>query len=314
MERILIITNKSWEADAALSAMFNADFYNALPAAYKNFNGLSLQPGYDFPRSQPQGAATPRAIYKTADLSIEIWCLNNVMTPSDNQADYFYYSRDSQKAKDFHKILDYSGDAVKLVIAVGTAGAPTEVSKNGGIVIGSGVFPYNSGKETTAPYQTDQFGKLVTSTVPDDLFNQLNIALATIDMKLFFESALLSPPGDPSSIPFVIADKNIVAISDMNVSSYDDFDTCDPLAVKAFSDLKKANKLVQTAYSVETTHCLMRLESPCDNFMFISLITDRSKYFDTDDASRPHAQNFSASFNGGVFLCCLVPFLAAYYK
>ena len=96
----------------------------------------------------------------------------------------------------------------------------------------------------------------------------------------------------------------------MNTNSYADFDASDK---EALTDYNKLNKATEPAYSIETTHAVIRCESKCDNFIFISAITDRDAYFDNEVTPRSHAQNFSAAFNGGVFMNWFVPFLFSYY-
>jgi hypothetical protein len=54
---------------------------------------------------------------------------------------------------------------------------------------------------------------------------------------------------------------------------------------------------------------LLREKIQVKKFIFISAITDRDAYFDNEDLPKSHAQNFSASFNGGVFLNWFIPLL-----
>jgi hypothetical protein len=201
-------------------------------------------------------------------------------------------------------------------VAYGTAGVPSEISKNGGIVVGSKIFPYNAGKTTAElTYTNPAMGTQVVSTISQDFFDKLNTAISSIAMKLYFETSALSPPQNPSNAFQFVADPHIVAIGDINVSSYKDFDECDKAALQAYADLQKKTPAYKPdiAYSVETTHGVIRLESPCDNFIFVSAITDRDAYFDNEVTPKSHAQNFSASFNGGVFFNFLIPYIFNYY-
>lgn len=316
MERILIIINKSWEADAVFAALFNDDFKLGLPDNLQQLWKTMSHDDLDYPFKGKQGDAKPRVTFTVANFCIEIWCLNTVMTPRQDNTDFFYYSRAIQKAADLPKIFNYSTDPIKLLIAYGTAGLPSEVSKNGGIVVGSKIFPYNAGKtKPNFTYTNVKMGTQVVSTISQDFFDKLNIGASSIAMRLYFETSVLATPQNPSNAFQLIADPKIVAIGDINVSSYMDFDECDKAALTAYSDLQKATPVYKTdiAYSVETTHSVIRLESPCDNFIFVSAITDRDAYFDSEVTPKVHAQNFSASFNGGVFFNFFIPFLFNYY-
>jgi hypothetical protein len=326
MKRILIIINKAFEADAALSAIFDPDI---------------CHPDLDFGKSGPrvfdlvkdelrypwdfnQGAGRPRAVFKTRNFQYEIWCVQNIMTPPVDNTNSMYYSYSYQKVADFPKILNYSTEPVVMVAAFGTAGCPTEVSKNGGLVIGSNAFIYdvpppaasNPPTPSVSRYESDQFGKLLSSIVNPELFAQLNLALAPLYMRLYFELKTLLPSIDPAPNFPLVADPSIVAVSDMNIVSYAQFATADAAALKAYSNAypPPINPPVPPAnynipYSVETTHGLIRLQADCDNFMFISCITDRYAYFNNEVTPRASAENFACAFNGGIFLSWFLPFL-----
>jgi hypothetical protein len=100
MERIIIIINKSWEADAVFAALFNDDFKLGLPDNLQQFWKSMPHHNLNYPFKGKQGVAKPRVTFTLKNLHIEIWCLNTVMTPPQNANDSFYYSRAIQKAKD----------------------------------------------------------------------------------------------------------------------------------------------------------------------------------------------------------------------
>jgi hypothetical protein len=308
MKRIIIICNKSWETDAVLSALFNDDIrYPGLDytSASKPFKVVYSE----FPWKRQQGTAQPRAIFQTVQYSFEIWCLQNVMTLNPNPADFYYYSRSIQKATDFPKILQFAADEIQLVVAFGTAGVPSEVTKNGGVVVGSHAFVYDANSPLIpVKYTNPQIGQLVDSAISQDFFDQLNSQISRIQTKLYFETTALSPPINSSSVFQLFADKNITALSDVNVGSYAEYKTADQAAIQAYANLKAS----PVGYSVETTHGLIRLESHSDRFIFVSAITDRDAYFDNEVTPKVHAQNFSAAFNGGMFLSWLIPFVNSY--
>ena len=124
-------------------------------------------------------------------------------------------------------------------------------------------------------------------------------------MKLYFEKKALVPPINPANTFQVIADNSIVAISDVNIKSYSDYKTADKAALDAYANLKTS----QVPYSVETTHGLTRIETRKYDFIFITAVTDRDAYFDFEVTPRPSAQNFSCSFNAGLVISWLIPFM-----
>lgn len=310
MERILIICNKSWETDAALAAIVNID------VCHPNLGLNSEQPIFnlkkiDLPAKLFHGGKEPRAILYKSKYQFEIWCVETIMTPNPDLNDTYYYSRSIQKAKDFPKILKYSSDPVKMVIAFGTAGIPSTLSKAGDVVLGSNSFVYDAAptEPTGIKYNRPDFNKLLLSTLPDTFFSQLTQSLHQLKMLQFFETRALTPPLNASGTFQIIANFNLTAVSNVNVKSYTDYANTDKEALAAYSKIPKA----PPPYSVETTHGLVRIEGNCTNFMFISAITDRVGFFDTEVTPKVHAQNFSAAFNGGILLSYLVPFIEDYF-
>jgi hypothetical protein len=311
MKRILIIINKRFEADAVISAIGNADSSFLTTNLYSN-NKYLIQ-DLRFPwNPDEQGIGKPRAIVNGIIYLFEIWCIQDFMSPPESgDTDVLYYSRSSQKAKDFSKLLEYSSDEVSLVIAFGTAGVPTEVTKNGGIVMGSNVYIYDAAASDYPEekrYKRTEFQKLVTSDIGQLLFDKLNIELSTLKSKLYFEKTTLTPPINPAGQFQVAIDRSIVAISDVNISTYDQFKSADLAAINSYKDYLKINH-TPVAYSVETTHGIIRLECGSTQFVFISAVTDRDAYFDNEVTPRSSGQNFSASFNGGLFLSFIIPII-----
>ncbi|MDR3714755.1 MAG: hypothetical protein P4L51_18220 [Puia sp.] len=145
MKRVLIIINRAFEADAALSAIFDPTICHPdLDFGKKRARVFDLiKEELRYPWDFEQGAGRPRVVLKTKNYRYEIWCIQNIMTPPTDNSDSMYYSYSYQKVADFPKILAYSSDPVAMVVAFGTAGCPTEVSKNGGLVIGSNAFIYD---------------------------------------------------------------------------------------------------------------------------------------------------------------------------
>ena len=67
----------------------------------------------------------------------------------------------------------------------------------------------------------------------------------------------------------------------------------------------------QIVGSVETTHGVIRLCVPSEQFLFVSGIPNRMGYFNMETAPRGYAQNYAASHNAAVALAWMIPTLMA---
>jgi hypothetical protein len=301
MKRILIITNKSWELEPALSALLNSKFKP---------KELSLPDTIDYPRTKKQGEAYPNATWIISDKIFELWCIEQIMTPCPDIVKFpRYYSSSAQKNIDLPKIFNYSTDEIALVIAFGTAGYPSGLSKNGSVIIGSNIFIFNThpgGTNEESKWDDERFGKLIESSVSSDMLNKLKLLLSDYSTKLFFEKRLLRPPLNSPETQEVIFDKEILALSNVNVTKYNEYNEFDEKGLNTVK-ITAVNKAVG---SVETTHGIIRLHAEDKPFLSISSIVDRVGYFDTEVDPKDNAQNFSGAFNGGIFIGWLIPQLS----
>lgn len=301
MKRILVIVNKSWELEPALNALLNSKFKP---------KELKLPDTLDYPRSKRQGEAYPNATWIIGDKIFEFWCIEHIMTPCPDIVKFpRYYSSSAQKNIDLPKVFNYSSDEVGLVIAFGTAGYPSGLSKNGSIIIGSNLFIYNThpgGTNEESKWDDQRFGKLIESSVSADVVNKLRLLLADYVTKSFFEKRLLRLPLNSPEIQEVILDKEILALSNVNVTKYNEYKEFDEKGLNAVKIAAPA----KAVGSVETTHGVIRLHAEGKPFLFISSIVDRVGYFDTEVDPKENAQNFSGAFNGGVFISWLIIQLA----
>lgn len=297
MKRILIIANKSWELEPALNALLNPKFKP---------KELSFPNTLDYPRTKKQGEAYPNATWITGDKTFELWCIEHIMTPCPDIVKFpRYYSSSAQKNIDMPKIFNYSSDEIALVVAFGTAGYPSGLSKNSSIVIGSNLFIYNThpgGTNEESKWDDERFGKLIESNVSADTVNKLRLLLSDYVTKSFFEKRLLRTPLNSPEIQEVIFDKEILALSNVNVTKYNEYKEFDEKGLNAVK-IAVPNKAVA---SVETTHGVIRLHAADKPFLFISSIVDRVGYFDTEVDPKENAQNFSGAFNGGIFIGWLI--------
>lgn len=297
MSRILLIANKNWEVEPILNAILNAQI--RVPA-------LPLPDKLHYPWTFEQGTAQPRAVWSSlSGTTVELWCVQDIMDPKWNS------SSSQGKHEDLPKILGFSPIQPSLVIALGTASSGTDENINGCVVMGSNVFIHNYHPGgTNKDSQWDDpvhFEKLIPSSVKPGFFDSFPTSMLQSAQK-----SLLRPFLHPSDKIQLIINKDFVAVGTVNVTNYNEYGLSDPAAMAAF---KKAN-ISQPVGSAETTHGVIRLM--CDApFVFMSGITDRFKQFDTDVDGvdfqgnvKTTAQNFTAAFNIGVALSCLLPQIA----
>ena len=98
-----------------------------------------------------------------------------------------------------------------------------------------------------------------------------------------------------------------VSLSNVNVTNYSDYAWADPEALRALGCAEPK----QSVGSVETTHGVIRLVVPSQQFLFFSGIANRLGYFNSETALRSYAQNFVASHNAAVVLAWAMPALMA---
>lgn len=297
MKRVILVVNKSWELEPALSALLNPKFRpKELPIPTK----------LDYPRTKKQGEAYPSAQWVIKDIVFELWCIEHIMTPCPDIIKFpRYYSSSAQKNVDLPQIFNYSTDEIALVAAVGTAGFPSGLSKNGSVIIGSNIFIYNThpnGTNEESKWDDERFGKLIESNISSDIVNKLRLLFSDYATKSFFEKRMLRPPLNSPEIQEVIFDTDLLALSNVNVTKYSEYKELDEKGLNAVK-VSVPEKIVT---SVETTHGIIRLHTADKPFLFISSIVDRVGFFDTEVDPKENAQNFSGAFNSGIIIGWLI--------
>lgn len=300
--RVLIVVNKWWECDPALSALLND---NARPA------GSPWPEDLKTPRRRPETTSipnlhpVPRAIFPWKNFCAEVWCISDLLDGLDST------KQSSSQAK-FKRLCGIFPDGPcqekpGLVIAVGTASAPVEgVNHNGCVVIGTGSFMHNgfpNGGNPDSNLVLPSFDKLVTSTITDRTFN----AIAAMDITSALKN-FLPVPLNPANPAAILIDRKSAALGTINVTKTADYATRDPETVDAFNALKPAPP---PAVSLETTHGLIREKAGDCPFLFVSAIVNRFKMFGTDVVPRMYAQQTAAITNAGVALSWLLASLDA---
>lgn len=285
--KIKVIANKSWEATPLVNALLNPKFKPVTLPSPIFINE---------PESNPKNPLhQPRLVYQFNMHTIEIWCLEDQMNPNIST------SSSLEKVKVLPNIIMDGEETPDLVIAFGTAGTPL-AGNNGGVSIGSyfinysGIDPSNKtpwdGNINDENYMNSVLHRAISTDIKN-LFVSCNFS----ELYAKFLSVPLNPSPNPQ---VVIGETDNLAVSDTNIIDYRCYQTEDKEAVKASTKLSK-NPIV----SVETTHGIIAAttfaytDAPV---IFISAITDQVGYFDQEVSKKPEAQNYTAAFNGGIYL------------
>lgn len=304
MQRIVIIANKTWEVEP-ITYVLTSSF----------FSKMSIFPDRIIvPNKHGNGMVQPTIVWEiSSDLIIEIWCLQKIMSVVANPYEYEqHYSSSEEKFLQIPKILHYSGIPPALIIAFASGSYPSEFSRNGSLIIGSDCYIQNvrgDGSNPASNWRHDDMGKLLTSDISTDFFDAMNLQLLTLASRSFFERRILKPPVLPGNENLIIAQKDILALSNINMINSTDYTAGYQSALPV---LKKAGLLPKLGV-VETTIGIIRVCAGETPFIFIAPITDRAGYYDIEVGPKDIAQNFAASFNGAVMISWLVPFLMKYF-
>jgi len=301
MQRILVVANKSWEADPLVSVCFDPKLRpsSVLDAWTAGDAGLFSSPGNG---ARPLGVKpAARCVCAAASASVEVWCIEDWMGGAN-------HSSSKVKIEQVLPQILAAGKPPDFVIAFGTAGFPDVATSNGCVAMGSNVFLFNPYRRAMPGVQHDdagdwddenKVGRLLTSKEGAAVVAQFSI---NPDLRFPIDARLNSPPANPANPPVLLPAANYVALSEVNITNYDDYAWTDRLA---FEECRKANPAVPVG-SIETTHGLIRCM--CDApFIFVSGITDRLGYFNQELGPRTVAQNFAAAHNAGIAVAWTLP-------
>jgi hypothetical protein len=292
MSRVVVVFNKWWEFDPGFACLLS-DY--ARPPELKGW--WPRLENHPRPRINPglPGAArpaVPRAVFTPEWGQIDVWCISDLLEHLPDKGKW--QSSSERKAERLPDI--FSGEEPRLVIAVGTASAGDFVSLNGAVVVGTKCFLHNSrpdGANADSNWRDGPFDQLLDSSVAKDEFDELlglHSAVPPDTAKRF-----LPAPLNPARDSGLHADYAAVALANVNVTDYKDYDATDADTLAAFRRTCPSGVLG----SLETTHGLIRaLGSP--RFVFVSGIVDRLGHFHEDVDPRPYAQNTVGAHNAGV--------------
>lgn len=289
--RVMVIANKSWEADPLVNALLSE---RVRPAALRDFEALAhpllRAPGY----AEPDPPATARIRFACGKAAVEVWCVQDLMNPGVSG------SSSSEKARVLPRAFS-AGPQPELVIAFGTAGYPDEANLNGSVVIGSKVFIHDPPTKESRRYAPKAPGSVQLSAVPAGLFRSIDA-----DVRFPAEGRFLAPPVAAAQPPLILAGHNWIALGSVNVTNYDDYVWTDAETLAAFRGLDPRTTAGRVG-SMETTHGIIRELSAPAPFLFVSGITDTVPLFDLQVTPRAYAQNFVAAHNAAVSVAWLLP-------
>lgn len=289
--RIVIVANKSWEADPLVNVLLSD---RTRPASLTDFVSVAHPLIRPVGFADPNPPAKPRITFKCGPAAVEVWCVQDVMNPKVSG------SSSAEKARVLPQVFKAGADPA-LVIAFGTAGFPDDANLNGSVVIGSKALIHDPLTKEANRYTPKLKDTIITTTLANGFFRNIDA-----DVRFPAEGRFLVPPISPAHPPIILAGHNWISLGSVNVTNYDDYVWTDAETIAAFKALDPKTTTGRIG-SMETTHGIIRELSDPARFVFVSGITDTVPFFDVQVTPRVYAQNFVAAHNAGVALAWLLP-------
>ena len=292
--RILVIANKSWEVDPLIAVLRSEQ------GKPEHFPEAISPPSVAIPLHDGSSkSVSARLAFRSDAATCEVWCVKDLMDPK----------KSSSSSEEKARVLQYItkvGAAPSTVVAFGTATLADQHSYNGSVTLGAKVFvhnPHAASPNRDSNWTHADVGKLLGE--PDSFLTKSVFPSLDRNQRGGIESRFLAPPLNSARPPILLPSASSVALSNVNITNYDDYTWADPEALNAFA--RAAPK--HTIGSIETTHGVIKIAVPAPRFMFVSGIANRLGYFNMEVAPRSYAQNFVASHNAGIALAWLMPLL-----
>jgi hypothetical protein len=301
MKKIIVLVNKSWETEPVVNALTNLEIKPKLLPFARVINSPQSE-NYRKDKSRAEIAFTKKISTTESEdrLIVSIWCIQDLMyldVESGKSLDRSTQSTSSSQEK--YNVLPgfLKRESPDLVIAVGTAGYPSETSFNGSVIMGGNFFIHNGNSDNPLSRgninSNARIGVILKSNVNSEIFDLVK------DFKNQAENKFLKMQRNEALIPLCMASKVYTAISSINVTDYSEYNWVDHEAITHFQSVEKKLPFK----SLETTHGIIKMSSDIPS-IFISAITDRLGYFDSEVTP---SQNYASSFNAGIalgHLCC----------
>lgn len=303
-KRIMVIANKHWEADPLVNALISD---RVVPLELLGSVEVVNHPFFLGNRDAPnKRRARPRveielAPFEAEDRTVkgrlEVWCIQDLMNPNVSS------SSTLEKAKVLPLAFAYTKRRPDFVIAFGTAAGPPGIPMNGSVVIGSSAFIHDPFADSEnpgfwKPPRADEL--IVCEPLPRKVFDVIGDSV-----RCRAERRFLRPPLQPSEPGIIVAGDSHIGLSNVNITSYDDYAWADPELLERFLAVDNGRSRVG---SVETTHGVIREEAGDDTpFLFTSGIANAVGRFDYEVAPRVYAQDFVAAHNAGATVAWFIP-------
>lgn len=292
MKHIALIANKWWEADPLCAVLLNE---RARPADIKDVTAVRFptQRPLQKPSARPNDPdPLPRLTLGCAGVSVDVWCLEELMNPYESS------SSSAEKARVLTPALA-SRTNPDLVVAFGTAGSRPGVSANGCVVIGGRVFvhdPFASQPDRTGMWTPPNPNVVIPSTFTR--WSKINP-----EARYSAEARFIPTPIAPATPPVIAMGNGFISLGVVNVLNYDQYVWADEQAVSAIKATEIRDGQIG---SVETTHGVIRAAHSAP-FIYVSGIVDMEGVFDYHVMPRVYSQNMAGAHNAAVATSFLLP-------
>lgn len=286
-DTIAVVVNKEWEADAVLSVLISS---SSRPA------NLAIPVDIQFPlarTTRPSLTQLPRLIINQSGVSVACWCLDDLIPPGRESSD------SNEKTSVLESLLGVrSMKGANCVIAVGTAGWPTEDPEAGAVVVGSRAFVCDPAVPAAGELFSPVLCPMESEIDPERGLKALRENASQVRHRF------LPAPRGGLPDPNLYVSKDNLALSFVNVN--------DQTLYGAVADQVLAHCATRglVPNCLDTTLGLISRYTE-SNFVFIAGISDRLGHFVDDVTPRQASQRFVASYNAGIVLAWFLALLLA---
>jgi hypothetical protein len=294
-KRVMLISNKWWEADPLCWVLFHDKAHPGLFSDYKIKNYPTQR---RFARSTesrpPDPPVLPRFTFCCLDATVEVWCLEELMNPSEHPSSTLEKTRVLPAAIHFGSMPD-------LVVAFGTGGSREGLGINGCVVVGRRVFihdPYESESDRTGMWRAPSPNTVVDSDLTSSVFRCISP-----ESRHSAEARFLPTPVSPANPALVLTGNSFISVGAINGTDYDDYTRIGSSTVAAF---KEHGARFGEIGSIESTHGVVRVVADAP-FLYVTGITDSVGVFNIQVTPRVYAQNTVAAHNAAIALAWLLP-------
>lgn len=289
------MVNKWWECDPIVGVLLHRDArprnIPRWPTALEHPRPITNPSTPLMPEANPR----PRLIFELAKVSVELWCISDLLTHLPDEPRY----QSSSQRKVERLGLIFRGEPPSLVIAVGTAAWPGDVTENGSVVVGTAIFMHDchpNGNNPDSRWNDGPFDRVLPSSLPPNTFRKITTFASEVGDRL------VASPLNPAWKARPLVGYEFAGLAAVNVTDYGEYDRTDRATLEKFASIS----ILRNAKSIETTHGVIRAQSEAP-FMFVSGITDRVGSFHDEVDPRSYSQNFVAAHNAGIVIAWMLP-------